>query len=264
MGVGRVQAAEAKDSIDVQQNRLRGGAGLGATGLAVLAQDDDRANLSLCKVVLERHVVAVEEREDALGVLVKTLRQPACVSVRVFCRGERRKSLIQPVDAALGRLLRECQGGRLAGSIVRRPQLPQMCTDRTSPLRIYDAEVHRVALDTPHQHVIAKRSLAVGADALDGCLRAVIAAVGLELNAQGAQHVKGVLKEKKFALGVDERSLEALAQPGPADFQRAVSPLDVQVTRRARDTSITTADDGKGDPATLLRFGSGVVDPHCG
>src|SRR5262245_9686013 len=57
---------------------------------------------------------------------------------------------------------------------------------RLGPLRVDDAEVDGVAdVAVGHDHVAAEHAFAHAADPLDRGLRAEVAAVGLELHAQG-------------------------------------------------------------------------------
>src|SRR5689334_1898779 len=53
------------------------------------------------------------------------------------------------------------------------------------------------------EHVLAQNALACGAESFDGCLRDRVAAVGLELDAHGAEGLEGVTQEQVLALGVD-------------------------------------------------------------
>ena len=68
--------------------------------MAVFSQDHSRANLTLGEVVLERHVVVIQEREDMVHVLAESLGQATRVTVDRFLAGELRQSLIPQVAAA--------------------------------------------------------------------------------------------------------------------------------------------------------------------
>src|SRR5690242_16496105 len=84
-----------------------------------------------------------------------------------------------------------------------------------------------------HDDMVAEYALFYPADPLDGALRDQVAAICLQLYANGSQCLEGMAKEQEFALRIDPSALGARCQPGPADLQAPVFRADVQVARRA-------------------------------
>ena len=128
-----------------------------------------------------------------------------------------------------------------------------------------DAVIDGVAVDAvPGDAVVAECAFALGADALNGALGALVAAVGFEADAQGGQVVKGVAQHQVLAFGVDGGALVGHAVPGHTDFQGAVGAVDVQVAGGADGPAVGEVDDGELDAGFLLVAGQAGVHPGLG
>lgn len=92
-------APELQGAVHAHQHRLRRRAALAAVRLAVLAQNHRRPDLSFGVIVLERHVLVVQEREDAVPVLAQTFGQSLRVVVLIGLLGHLDQAAVQTPDA---------------------------------------------------------------------------------------------------------------------------------------------------------------------
>src|SRR5579872_2967804 len=68
-------------TINTHQDRLYVGSTVASIGVAVLANDDRRADGPLRQIVVEGHSRLVEEREKVLAMTPQPFDQPFCLSV---------------------------------------------------------------------------------------------------------------------------------------------------------------------------------------
>jgi hypothetical protein len=68
---------------------------------------------------------------------------------------------------------------------------------------------------------VAKDTLELRPQALDGAPGLPVAGVGLEVSPDHAPGLERILKEQQLCLDIDARSLRRSGQPGPADLPRA-------------------------------------------
>ena len=94
--------------------------------------------------------------------------------------------------------------------------------------------------------MLAQNPLAGRSYAFQRPLGAQVAGVGLELHPQATQALQGMGQQQQFYLGVDAGALPLLAQPGPADLQRAVRRPDSQVAGAAHHLVLALLDNDKG------------------
>jgi hypothetical protein len=104
------------------------------------------------------------------------------------------------------------------------------------------------------------RAFTVGHSSAIGA-RALVAGVGLELDANGAEALEGMLEQQQLRLDVDAGAPDLAREPRPADLEPPMLGHDREVASRADREAV--AQDGE-DGVVLLRecVGEPVVEPR--
>ena len=123
------------------------------------------------------------------------------------------------------------------------------------PLCIQHTVIHRIPIMTiPAQALPAQNPFPDESQALHRFLRLYVSAIGLELRPHGSQFLKRMGQQQILALGIHPGSLPGLSDPGPADLQIGILPLNIQISGRTNHFIIHLIDDYKRDlrPQCLL------------
>src|SRR5687768_1354598 len=116
------------------------------------------------------------------------------------------------------------------------------------PLLVGDAEPGRVPqAPVGHEHVVAEDALERGADPGESAARALVERIGLELHAMAPERPERVRELEELRLVVDAAPLETRGDPGPADLEMPVDPVDRQEAGAADGRAARALDRGEGD-----------------
>src|SRR5439155_23430009 len=111
------------------------------------------------------------------------------------------------------------------------------------PLAVHDAEHRGVARHAAVAGLVAAQdSLERAADPQHRVPRALVARVGLELDAPAAPDLEGMAQHQELGLGVDVTALERAPDPRPADLDPPVRVIDGSEAGRARDLAAGDVD----------------------
>jgi hypothetical protein len=115
------------------------------------------------------------------------------------------------------------------------------------PLIDDDAISTRVADGTIGQNlVVPQYSIQLSAQAFNCLPAGVVEEVRTQFHADAVQGFKGMRQQKQLALGVERRSLHALAVPGAANLNPTVGLVDIPVTRHAYNFGRPGISNGEG------------------
>src|SRR4051812_1901958 len=114
------------------------------------------------------------------------------------------------------------------------------------PLVVDDRVVRAVARRAAGQdHVLAEDALELGAQRDQGAARALVARVGLELHAAGAERLEGVAQQQQLGLRVDPRPPHGRRVPRVSDLEAQVRALECEEPRRAGDRPVRAHREGR-------------------